>query len=104
MRKLPPSFVPQFLEALETRRLLAVSAPFLHSPAPIWSQVMQDLEMGPGVKANGAVPAATNPSVTGMNPANGQADVPRYTPITLSIALVTPGRGIDPSTLNTDNV
>ena len=86
-----------FVESLEARRLLAFAA-YPHSPTLEWPENLAV------VQSQRARLAATQPTVTGSNPTNEQADVPRYTPIALEVELVSPGRGIDPSTLNTDNV
>src|SRR5690349_20380657 len=48
----------------------------------------------------GATLLAVQPMVTGSNPANGAVDVPRYSPLTMTVQLADTGAGIDPATLN----
>ena len=55
-------------------------------------------------KVGGATLLAVQPMVTGSNPANGAVDVPRYSPLTMTVQLADTGAGIDPATLNLTNV
>src|SRR5262245_52292323 len=82
------------IEPLEGRRLLSLSA-----SADAAQAAMNNLA---GASA-GAVPLATQPMITGSRPANGEV-VPRYTSIALDVQLAVSGSGIDPNTLNTNNV
>jgi glucose/arabinose dehydrogenase len=86
------------IEMLEQRKLLSIAAYDVSQPSI--AQAMQ----WSGITADGATPQAVQPKITGSNPANGETNVPRYSPISLKVQLAVSGSGIDPATLNTDNV
>src|SRR5438105_2538493 len=80
------------MELLEGRRLLSLSAGADSALVATMSTA-----------SAAAVPLAVQPTVTGSNPANGATGVNRGVFIRLDVSLIS-GAGVDPNTLNTDNV
>src|SRR4051794_23049475 len=102
-----PKLRAAVIETLENRRLLSLSmtAPGIHeSMMAMLPFSSSSSSRAAAQKVAGATLLAVQPMVTGSNPANGAVDVPRYSPLTMTVQLADTGAGIDPATLNLTNV